>query len=79
MAQTYEMNLIKLLDEFDSDGDCRVYLERLRWPNGVACLECGDTSISRITTRDNPFIFRDALRELVQAQRLHYAELTATH
>ena len=52
MAQTYEMNLIKLLDEFDSDGDCRTYLERLRWPNGVACPECGDMSISRITTRN---------------------------
>ena len=52
MPQTYEMNLMKLMDEFGSEDDCRLYLERLRWPNGVACIKCGSMSISRISTRN---------------------------
>ncbi len=51
MVQTYEMNLIKLIEDFDSDDDCRLYLERLRWPEGVICPECDSDSISRIKTR----------------------------
>jgi transposase-like protein len=37
--------------EFDSDTECRQALEELRWPNGVTCLRCGSSSISRIRTR----------------------------
>ncbi len=47
-----EMNLIKLVNTFHTEDACREYLEELRWPNGVACLRCGSTSISRISTRD---------------------------
>ncbi|MCI0851905.1 MAG: transposase, partial [Chloroflexi bacterium] len=41
MPQTYEMNLMKLIDEFGDEDACREYLERLRWPNGLACIKCG--------------------------------------
>ncbi len=52
MPKTRNINLIGIIDHFDSDEDCRDYLERLRWPNGVACPRCGDTSISRVIKRD---------------------------
>ncbi len=51
-SQTYEMNLMRLLETFDSDDDCRRHLEQLRWPNGVACARCGNKSVSRIATRN---------------------------
>ena len=45
------MNLISLLDRFNSDDACRGYLETLRWPNGVACPRCGDMDVTRIKWR----------------------------
>jgi len=52
MAQTYETNLMNLIERFGSDDQCREYLEQLRWPNGVACTRCGNTSVSRLRKRD---------------------------
>lgn len=51
-ATKYDMNLVKLVDQFHSEDACRAYLEDLRWPNGMACLRCGSTSVSRIQTRN---------------------------
>ena len=42
----YDMNLVKLVDQFQSDDDFRTYLESLRWPNGIACLRCGSFGIT---------------------------------
>ena len=52
MAQTYETNLMNLIERFGSDDQCREYLEAPRWPNGVACIRCGNTSVSRLRKRD---------------------------
>ena len=46
------MNLVELIDQFGSEDKCRVYLEALRWPDGVRCIRCGSKKISRIKTRD---------------------------
>ena len=45
------MNLLSLLDQFNCDERCRRHLEILRWPDGVSCTRCGDTSISEIKGR----------------------------
>ena len=45
-------NLLTLIDDYSSDAKCRELLERLRWPNGVACLRCGSLSISEVCNRD---------------------------
>lgn len=45
------MTLSHLMVDYDTDAECRAALEQLRWQNGVRCLRCGSTSISRITTR----------------------------
>ena len=45
------MNLISLLDTFQCDDKCRAYLERLRWPNGIACTRCGNMDVTCIKGR----------------------------
>ncbi len=45
------MNLVKLVEDFADEDRCRVYLERLRWPEGVHCLRCGFDRISRIQSK----------------------------
>lgn len=52
MAQTYDMNLVKLVDQFRSEEKCRAYLEKLRWPEGPLCPRCESDKISRIQDRD---------------------------
>ena len=46
-----DMNLVKLNAQFSNDATCRAYLERLRWPNGLACLRCGNTTVYPIKHR----------------------------
>ena len=45
-------NLLTLVDDFNTDAKCREMLERLRWPDGVACIRCGSMSISEIESRN---------------------------
>ena len=45
-ATRFEMNLVKLIQDFQDEDACRTYLEQLRWPNGLACLRCGDMKVS---------------------------------
>jgi len=46
------INLVSLLDRYNTDDRCRDALEAIRWPSGVACLRCGDMDVSEITTRN---------------------------
>lgn len=41
MADKAEMNLIRLVEEFASDDQCRRYLEALRWNGSPKCPGCG--------------------------------------
>ena len=36
-AEDYPANLIEFGLRFQTDEDCRAYVERLRWPNGSRC------------------------------------------
>ena len=47
MLKEQEINLIELIDRFHDEDRCRAYLEKMRWPDGVRCLRCGEKSISR--------------------------------
>lgn len=47
-----DMNMGKLIELFQTEDGCRKYLEHIRWPNGIACLRCGNTSVSRVIQRD---------------------------
>jgi transposase-like protein len=43
------MNLIDVARAFDTEDKCWDYLEKMRWPSGVACVKCGSTHVSKFT------------------------------
>lgn len=43
-----EMNLMALVEQFDSDAKCRARLEDLRWPDGVKCPRCEGDRVARL-------------------------------
>ncbi len=43
-----KINLVSLMDRFNNDSKCREALEDARWPNGVACIRCGDTAVTEL-------------------------------
>jgi transposase-like protein len=45
------VNILSLMSDYDTDAECRQYLEELRWPNGVECPRCQSKQISRIKAR----------------------------
>jgi transposase-like protein len=45
------MDLMKLMDECDTQDECRQILEELRWPDGAKCPRCQSDKISRIRKR----------------------------
>src|SRR5438552_6764733 len=46
-AQKSDMDLMKLINQFDTDEKCRIALEKMRWPEGIRCIRCGSEKISR--------------------------------
>ena len=46
------VDMITLMDDFNSEEKCREVLEELRWPNGVACIRCGSTYIRHTVSRN---------------------------
>ena len=46
-----DTNLVKLIEDFRSEEQCRDYLEAIRWPEGVTCPRCQSHSVSRIEER----------------------------
>lgn len=47
-----QMDMMKLMVDFDTESECRAYLEELRWPKGISCPRCKGKTISRIAKRD---------------------------
>jgi transposase-like protein len=45
------MNLIDVTRQFKTDDDCLLYLESMRWPDGIRCPICGCDRISKITRK----------------------------
>jgi len=45
------MNLIDVAREFQSEELCLAYLEKLRWPIGLACLKCGSVKVKKLNVK----------------------------
>lgn len=43
-TKCYPTKWTEFLDRFHSEDACREYLEHLRWPDGLVCPKCGETS-----------------------------------
>ncbi len=50
-AITETINLVSLVERFRSEDSCRMYLESLRWPDGVICPRCSHPSVTAIEDR----------------------------
>src|SRR6266480_3569675 len=46
------IDLMKLIERFDTDEKCRITLEKLRWPDGVRCIRCDSEKISSAHKRN---------------------------
>ncbi len=46
-----DINLVSLIERFNSEDRCIEYLEELRWDGNVTCPRCGSTSVSTIKER----------------------------
>ena len=69
---TKELDLCELIESFGNDEKCRAYLERLRWPKGVQCLECSSAKVYRILKR-NQFVCDDCSHQFsVTAQTIFH-------
>jgi len=51
--QPQEINLMSLFAQFGTDEQCRIALEKLRWPDGVKCPRCQSDKISRNYKRNS--------------------------
>jgi transposase-like protein len=45
------MNMMRLMEEFDTDSECRAVLENLRWPDGIRCPRCDGDKVYRAEPR----------------------------
>lgn len=45
------MNLIRLIEDYNTDAECRATLEKLRWPDGVRCPRCDSAEAWRADPR----------------------------
>jgi len=43
------MKLIDVTKKFNTEAKCLAYIEKMRWPNGIACVHCGVLNVSTIT------------------------------
>jgi hypothetical protein len=71
------MNLIDVTAQFNTDDKCLDYLEAMRWPNGVCCIACGSTKVSRITRESKTKNKRTRLYQCLEPQCKHQFSPTA--
>ena|ERR1700739_1328291 len=71
------MNLIDVTRQFTSDDECLDYLERVRWPSGMACIACGSVNISRITRESKTKNRRTRLYQCLEKECKHQFSPTA--
>jgi len=47
-----EMNIMRLMEQYDTDKECREFLQYLRWPDGVTCPRCQGEKIRNSYSRN---------------------------
>lgn len=72
------MNLIDVTKQFNSEKACLAYLEDMRWPVGVACLECGSLKISKFKSTGKTGKVRHLYQCLEKECRHQFTATTGT-
>jgi len=52
MAQRKWMSAEEFSNRFENENDCRDYLFKKRWPDGLTCPKCGGKQFYKITSRN---------------------------
>jgi len=63
------MNLIDVAQELGTEEQCIAFLEKMRWPEGVRCLQCGAENVSKFTSKGRSRVNRKG--ELVRSPDRH--------
>jgi len=71
------MKLIDIHKEFRTEDKCLDYLEALRWPSGVCCVECGSVKVSRITRETKGKNKRTRIYQCLEKECGHQFSATA--
>jgi transposase-like protein len=71
------MKLIDIHRAFNTNDKCLDYLEKMRWPNGVACLACGSVKVSRITRETKSKNKRTRIYQCLEKECKHQFSPTA--
>jgi len=72
------MNLIDVTKQFATDEACLDFLEHLRWPDGVRCLQCGGARISRVTRRTVSKNKRTRLYQCLECKGYQFSPTSGT-
>jgi transposase-like protein len=63
-------DLTKLQRGLMTEADARAMLERIRWPNGLACIYCGNMEVGRIEAQGKTYTRPDGSERTVPARHL---------
>ncbi|MBI3935210.1 MAG: transposase [Acidobacteria bacterium] len=74
------MNLSEMPKQktLSTEEKCIAYLEKMRWPDGVRCPTCGNSSISRFRTKGKSGKIRHLYQCLGKACRYQFSPTTGT-
>lgn len=64
------MNLIDVAKQFATEESCVDYLEKMRWPDGVVCLKCGNRQVRRYKTEETTRKVKSRRTGLVEDKRV---------
>lgn len=64
-------DLVKLQRNLLSEADARAMLERIRWPNGIACIYCGNMEVGRVEAQAKTYTRPDGSLRTVPARHLY--------
>src|SRR5262245_22095222 len=65
-------------NQLTTEEKCIAYLEKMRWPNGVACPQCGNKSISHFQAKGKSGKTRYLYQCLEKACRYQFSPTTGT-
>lgn len=71
------MNTINVTKQFNTDDKCLGYLEKMRWPMGVACVKCGSQKVARITREKKSKNKRTRLYQCLEKECGHQFSATS--
>jgi hypothetical protein len=71
------MKLIDIHKEFSTEDKALDYLEKMRWPGGVCCIECDSVRVSRITREKKGQNKRTRLYQCLEKECRHQFSTTA--